>query len=140
MDKKDYVQQVALKSYEASKAEPNSFYKLRSAVEAMNTVPEYVALDRLGYTSLPRKQIDAESERVRQQYPEFVAINEGAVTLKHVRRHVGGKVIASSTGVSPDDPTTWVFSDGSTSRSYRDVLDQAAAVLPTIPELKSTNA
>jgi hypothetical protein len=33
-----------------------------------------------------------------------------------------------------------VFSDGSTSRSYRDVLDQAAAVLPTIPELKSTNA
>ena len=103
----------------------------------MNTVAEYVALDRLGYASLVRKQIDAKCDDVRQQYASLQSLKNLAETLKHVRRHAPrGQLTASSTGILPTDPTTWELNDGSTLRSLRDALDQAFEDCSTIPELK----
>ena len=55
MDLKEYIQQVALASYETFKADPTNYSKLEGAIEAINRVPEQVAHARLGYAAkLPR--------------------------------------------------------------------------------------
>ena len=132
MDAKEFVQHIALKNYEASKADPTDFLKLWNAFESMNVVAEYVALDRLEYGAAPRKKIEATYQAVRKEYPALQSIKEGAEMFKHVRRHDNkGEVTGSSTAISPSDSMTWVYK----SRSLRDILDQAAAVLPSIPEL-----
>lgn len=137
MDAKEFVQRVALESYAASKADPAAFWKLSAALENMNRVPEYIALQRLNYDPLvSRTALAAASGDVRQQYAQLQLVQDATDTLKHGRRHVGGKVVASSTGISPDNADTWVLDDGSTSLNLRDILDSAAAFLPNIPELK----
>jgi hypothetical protein len=136
MDPKAFFENVVLKNYDAYRADPTCFSKLWNAVVSANSVADYVALHRLGYGTLLRKRIDAESERVRQEYPELQSIRERADTLKHVRRHVGQGLTETSTGILARDPTTWHLDDGSTLHSLRDVLDRAVAVLPTIPEIK----
>jgi hypothetical protein len=109
MDAKEFFQEVVLKNYQEATADPASFRKLWNAVVSANTVAEYIALDQLGYAHLTRKQIDEKSEEIRRQYPSLQSLNERAVTLKHVRRHVSGKLIDSSTSISPNDPFTWVL-------------------------------
>jgi hypothetical protein len=101
MDAKAFFQEVVLKNYQESKADQASFQKLWNAVVSMNTVPEYVALDRLRYASLPRKELDQKSDEVRQQYARLKSLNEEAITLKHVRRHISGKLVESSSGIKP---------------------------------------
>jgi hypothetical protein len=132
MDAKEFVEQVALKNYEASKTDPTDFRKLWNAFGAMNSVAEFVAIDRLDYGSASQNEIESKYQAVRKQYPALQSIKEGAEMFKDVRRHIKGEVTASSTAISPSDPTTWVLK----SRSLRDILDQAAAVPPSIPELK----
>jgi hypothetical protein len=133
MDAKAFFQEVVLKNYQESKADQASFQKLWNAVVSMNTVPEYVALDRLRYASLLRKEIDQKSDEVRQQYASLKSLNEGAITLKHVRRHISGKLVESSSGIKLTDPTTWRLNDGTTLHS---LLDQAFADLSASPDLK----
>jgi len=113
MDAREFYKEVVFKNYEESKADPASFRKLWNAVVSMNTVAKYVALDRLSYGSLARNEIDTKSREVRQQHAELQSLKDRAETLKHVRRHVDGRLIESSTGILPTDPTTWELSDGS---------------------------
>lgn len=56
MDTKEFVRDVALKLYQSCKDEPADFSKLFSAVNAMNTVAEQVALERLGYANPTRNR------------------------------------------------------------------------------------
>ena len=74
-----------------------------------------------------------ESERVREQYPEFCPIKDGAEALKHVRlAKRDGEVIYSSTGITPSDPTTRVLDNGQKRLELRDVLDKAASILSSV--------
>ena len=136
MASKEFVEEVVRAHYQACKTDPTNYSKLWSAFQSMNTVAEQVALERFCYGNVTRQELEAKSEDVRQQFPELQPIKEGALMLRHVRRHVRGQVTASSTGISPSDPTTWVLQDGSTVYKLTDILDRAVAVLPTIPEIK----
>jgi hypothetical protein len=77
----------------------------------MNTVPEYLALDRLRYSPVRRDVLDGAAQKIRHHscYPLDVKFCSEA--CKHVRKitdHSGGFTLqASSTGVDPYDPTTW---------------------------------
>ena len=83
MDAKEYIQQVALPSYETFKAYPTNYSK---PIVAINSVPEHVAHSRFDYAEkIPRHDIVVESEKVRQQYPELRLIKDSAEALKHVR-------------------------------------------------------
>ena len=124
---KEFFQEIVTKNYQESTADKASLRKLWNAVVSMNTVAEYVALAHLGYADdLERKDIDAKSSEVRKQYPNLQSLKKLAETLKHVRRHIpSGQLTASSTGIAPMDPTTWVWRDGSTLYNLRDALDRA---------------
>ena len=134
MDAKEYIQQVALATYETFKADPTDYSKLHAAIDAFNAVPEHIAHARLGYAEkLSRSVIHSESERVREQYPEFCPIKDGAEALKHVRlAKRDGEVIYSSTGITPSDPTTRVLDNGQKRLELRDVLDKAASILSSV--------
>jgi hypothetical protein len=133
---REFFTAVVVENYRASKAAPASFAALWNAIVSMNTVAEYVALDRLGYARLTRNDIDRAAETVRAQYSELRDIKICAETLKHVRKHLGQQVIATSTGVDTGDPTTWELQDGSKLHDLRATLERAYVVVSTMPEIK----
>ena len=132
MDAKEFVREVVVPNCEEFKADPTSFRKLWNAVVSMNTVPEWMAFDRVGYTSLKQSEIETAYKDVRKQHPEFGPIKAGTEMLKHVRLLADGKVTVSSTGIQVDDPKTWVLKEGPKSRSLGDILDQARGALSSI--------
>ena len=103
----------------------------------MNTVPEYVALDRLGYDQVPRAKLNEAAKQIRDKYPILNDLKYCAETFKHVRKirdhpklDRGFSTIATSTGVS-DEPPTWRIGQ----YNLVDVLKQAVITLSKLPEL-----
>jgi len=76
----------------------------------MNTVPEFLALHRLGYAlDISREKLDEEAETIRVDL-RLTALQFCANMFKHVRRiprRSSSEFTASSTAVSPDDQGTW---------------------------------
>jgi hypothetical protein len=102
----------------------------------MNTVAEYIALDQLGYPQVSRDTLDERAQQIRARFHELSNLKYCAEALKHVRKikdHHGSEftTIATSTGVSPDDQTTWNIAP----YDLVNVLRKAFAVLQEIPEL-----
>ena len=118
MDAKEFYDTVVIENYKEAMADPTNFRKHWNAAVSMNTVPEYVALHRAGYPELKRPEVDALAETVRNKYPALPELKFHADTLKHVRKHEGGVVTASSTGILPQDPNTWDDLKGAVGRSY----------------------
>jgi hypothetical protein len=136
MDTKKSYESVVLPNYEASKADPGSFQKIWNAIQSVSTLSEYVALERLEYGDVKRKDVDAVTDSVLRMYPDLYLLKDPATTLRHVRRHDGQEVTSSSTGIEPDNPATWVLEDGPSKHNLSDVLDRAMAVFPTVLETK----
>lgn len=135
MDAKQTFNLVA-ENYNEAKADPTNFRKLLNAVVTMNSVAEQLALHQDNYPPLLREQVDQRSADVRSQYPDLKDLKFCADTLKHVRHHDGRWVNASSTGILPEDPATWVITEGSKRYNLVDTLDWTYATLNSIPELK----
>lgn len=132
MDAKEFFQTIVKPNYQESDRNPDDLRLLWNAVVSMNTVAEYVALDRLGYSSsLIRSKITSEADKIRKQFVELDKLNECAVTFKHVRRHKGQVRVATATGVSPDRPSTYRI-DGD---DLRLVLNQAYVAISQFQEL-----
>ena len=73
----------------------------------MNTVPEYLALHRRGYPpDVPRSELRREAQEIRGELSGLEDLQFCADTFKHVRKS-GFGLQASSTGIDPNDPTTW---------------------------------
>jgi hypothetical protein len=136
MDARDFFATVVTENYNQAKADPANFRKLWNALVSMNSVADYLALNQLAYGSVGRRGIDAVAAKIRMKYPALNAVRECADTLKHVRRHVGQQLVASSSGVMSGDPTSYELQDGSTLYDLRAVLDQAFATISSLPEFK----
>jgi hypothetical protein len=137
MDVKQFYEQIALKNYEDSLADPTSYQKLWNAMVSANTIADYLGLERLNYGStLTRQEIDGAVSDVRQAYPDLQSLNDRASTLKHVRRHKGNVLTETSTGVLPHDPTTWHLDDASGSHDLRKDVDQIFSTFRTVSGLK----
>jgi len=117
---KQFYQHVALRNYQDSRADPTSYQKLWNTIISANTIADHLGLEGLKYGStLTGKEIDGAVSDVRQEYPDLESLNKRAATLKHVRRHEGGVFTESSTGILPDDPTTWHLNTASGSHDLR---------------------
>jgi hypothetical protein len=81
---------------------------------------------------VPRKLLDPEAEKVRDELSGFVDLQLCANTLKHVRKISGSgakfELQASSTGLSPDDQSTWYVAG----RDLVAVVHKAFATLEAI--------
>src|SRR5262249_18922501 len=90
----------------------------------MNTVPEYMALDQLGYPhQVSRKQLDSTANQIRNQDQSLIDLKFCAEALKHVRKisdkqkqgsvldvsSTSNPVIVTSTGVSSIARATWTI-------------------------------
>jgi len=104
----------------------------------MNTAPEYVALERLGYREVKRRELDETAKNIRQNHKCLLDLKFCAETFKHVRKLDPPKqaapftTTATSTGISAHDQTTWKIE----SHDPLEVLRQAYATLAAYAELK----
>jgi hypothetical protein len=128
MDANEFFRAVVVENYNEAKADPTNFRKLWNAAVSMNTVPEFLALHRDGYPTLKSWEVDEKAKDVRSEYSDLKEIKSYADRLKHVRKHEGQQLIASSTSVLPQDPNSFV--------DLKDLVDRTFTTLGSIPELK----
>jgi hypothetical protein len=137
MDAREFFENVVKRNYDQFVQSQNDIRLLWNVVLSMNTVPEFLVLDRCKYEPLniPREVLDAEATEIRYELDGFVDLHFCANTLKHVRKIKGRgdkfELTASSTGVLPDDQSTWSLAE----YDLVSVLHKAFATLQAIPEL-----
>jgi hypothetical protein len=139
MNAAEFFKDVAKGNYDEFIRQPSSRRLLWNATVSMNTVAEYVALDRLRYNQVPRKTLDQTAKHFRDGQPILADLKYCAETFKHVRKikyHPSlastFTTIATSTGVSEHDVTTWKIDQ----HDLVQVLDRAFRTLSAFPELK----
>jgi hypothetical protein len=133
---------VVKRNYEQFVDDPDDLRLLWNAVVSMNTVAEYVALDRLGYAQVARKHLDRKAKEVRDKSPILLHLKVCAETLKHVRklrRNVSTAAlttIPSASSLLANQPSTWVIQYQSKRYVLSDILSQAFAAVSVFPEFK----
>jgi hypothetical protein len=137
MNAAEFFREVVESNYLEFNRNPDDVKMLWNAVVSMNTVPEFVALDRLGYAEKSAGELNCAAKAIREREPCLLALKECEETFKHVRkikdRSSGAfTTVASSTGLSAQNPATWKIG----SHDPRAVLQQALAALAALPELK----
>jgi hypothetical protein len=137
MDAAEFFKTVVNPNYEQLIKNPSDVRSLWNAVVSMNTVAEFVALDRLGYAVVSRRELAATTEQIRRSQPSLRDLKYCAETFKHVRKIPFGSgaafsITASSTGLS-SNPDTWQIGD----HDPVAVLHNSFAVLKDFPELKA---
>jgi len=104
MDARAFFHYIVKPNYDEFVRSPNDIRLLWNALVSMNTVAEYLALERLGYPQVGRKVIYLEARKIFR-LSGLAELKYCAETFKHVRKitdHSGGFTLqASSTGVSP---------------------------------------
>jgi hypothetical protein len=138
MDVREFYQTVVEPNYDEFVHSQNDFRLLCNVVLSMNTVPEFLVLHRRGYApDIPLEVLDEEAKQIRK-LDGLMELNFCAIALKHVRkiRKIKGsdakfKSTASSTGILPDDQSTWFVGK----YDLVEVVRKAFATLQAIPEL-----
>jgi chemotaxis regulatin CheY-phosphate phosphatase CheZ len=139
MDAPDFFRDVVKPNYDRFLDDQNQLRRLWNAVVSMNTVAEYVALDRLRYKQVAREQLDQKAKEIRRDNQVLLELKDCAETLKHVRK-LAGKVgtevtsVPSSTGILSNQPTTWVIDYQLRQYVLSDVLRRAFYTLSTFSE------
>ena len=112
MGARERFEKVVAPSYNDFVQSPTEYRFLESALLLMDTVPERLALDRLGYPQVSRKALTLEARKIRGQYNSLKDLHSCANALKHsrtIRDRVDGKfkTTGTSTGIDTADPRTW---------------------------------
>jgi hypothetical protein len=116
----------------------DDFRLLWNAIVSMNTVPEYLALDQLGYAQVSREVLDDTAKQIRDKDQSLIDLKFCAETLKHVRKIPRKQkqgpvtITISSTIASPIDRDTWTIC----SHDLIDVAERAFKALSALPELR----
>jgi hypothetical protein len=117
MDAREFFETVVKPNYYEAKSRPDDFRLIWNAVVSMNTVPEYVALERLNYKR-DRQAVDNESAQIRNAHQPLLNLKICAEALKHARKQQRTKVglyttpstiTVTSTAVNTSEPSTWVI-------------------------------
>jgi hypothetical protein len=141
MDASEFFNTVVKRNYEewtGFTGNQDDFRLLWNAIVSMNTVPEYLALDQLGYAQVSREVLDGTAKQIRDKDKSLIDLKFCAETLKHVRKiprkqKQGSVTITiSSTIASPIDRDTWTIC----SHDLIDVAERAFKALSALPELR----
>jgi len=140
MDAREFFETVVKPNYYEAKSNRDDFRLIWNAIVSMNTVPEYVALERLKYIH-DRQAVDDESVQIRNAHQPLSNLKTCAEALKHARKQQRTKVglyaappaiTVTSTAVNTSQPSTWVIGGD----DLMTLLDQSLQVLMRFPELK----
>jgi hypothetical protein len=135
----EFFRDIVEANYNEARANPNDLRLLINAILSMNTIAEFVALDRIDYTSVDRKQLNEKANDIRNASPALKNLKICAETLKHVRKlpqksNDDFSLIPSSTGLSSYQPSTWVIKSPQMDYDLRGVLDNAFETIKQFPE------
>jgi hypothetical protein len=109
MDAREHFQSVVVPSYTQFKRQ-GDFYSLQNAILSMNTMPEHLGLDRRKYPPIAsRNQRRLWGQAIREDN-DLTDLQSCADVLKHVRSNTDHGTL-SSTGIDPNNPTTWKIGD-----------------------------
>jgi hypothetical protein len=112
VDAREYFQLIVQPNYYEFCVDQNNIRLLWNAIVSMNTVPEYLVIDRLEYRlDVLRGEIERETDKIREDFG-LTDLQYCANTFKHVRKmpsHKSFEINASSTSVDPIDQATWVL-------------------------------
>jgi hypothetical protein len=139
MDAAEFFRDIVKPNHDEFTNNTGDLRLLWNAIVSMNTVVEYVALDRLGYGQVSCVTRGNEARKIRVNSPILLELKYCAETFKHVRkirikkRGGGLSTIATPTGVSSEDQTTWRIA----SHDPVQLLVQAFAALSAFPELNA---
>jgi hypothetical protein len=141
MDASEFFNDVVKPNYEDYCYNQNQLRQLWNAVVSMNTVAEYVALDRLGYKEVGRVELFEKAKEIRKEHPILLDLKVCAETLKHVRKldsrvRTQATATTSSTGLLSTQPASWVIDYGTSQYVLSDVLHRAFSALRNVPEVK----
>jgi hypothetical protein len=119
MDAREHFQNVVVPSYTGFVQSPNDFRLLSTALVHMNTVPEYLAFERAGYpTHFPRNERRRVAEAIRVER-DLKRVETCANVLKHIRNDTKQGTL-SSTGIDPNNTTTWKIGEHDLSQVAHD--------------------
>ena len=113
MDAAEFFRSVVRANYDEFTRNPGDLRSLWNAVVSANTAAEFVALHQLGYPETSRAKLDAVAKSIRDKFTVLSDLKFCAETFKHVRKITDQRssgsftTVASSTGISPMDRTTW---------------------------------
>ena len=132
----DFFQQIIKPNYDEATRTPNSLRLLVNSIISMNTVAEFVALDRLGYVKVSLQELAKEANQIRRQYACLEDLKFCAETLKHVRKlsDSDASVTPSSTAILPLHPSTWFIKTASKTYNLKTVADDAFHTIEMFPE------
>src|SRR5690348_13648413 len=134
MNAQELFQEVVLPNYREFTKRPTDIRLLWNALISMNSVADYLALERLGYRKVSRQTLQDEADDIREQH-DLDDLQLCADTLKHLRKTGGSRgnptVTATSTDVSSDQATWEIYNS-----RLVDVLERAFEKLKDIPELR----
>jgi hypothetical protein len=115
---------------------PNDFRLLESALYSMDTVAERLGLHQLGYAQVSREALYQKAKEIRGQSTSLKNLHSCSNALKHgrsIRDHSDNfMTIAISTGIDPNDSTTWEIGG----HDLVQVAHDGFAVLNSFAELK----
>jgi hypothetical protein len=108
MDAREYFQGTVVPDYNAFVASPTNFRLLRHAILSMNTMPEYLGLDRRNYPpDVSRNQRRRDAQAIREDKDNNLTdLQTCADVLKHVRSNTDQGTL-SSTGIDAKNQATW---------------------------------
>jgi hypothetical protein len=110
MDARERFKKVVVPNYNRFVASPNDFSLLDNLITSMNPMAEYLGLDQRGYPpGISRNERRREAQAIRHR-SELTDVQICADVIKHVRIELerdGVTSTLSSTGIDPNDPTTW---------------------------------
>ena len=136
MDAAEFFRDVVKPNYQESVNNPHSFRSLWNTLVSMNTVAEFVALERIEYAAVSRNKLMESANVLRDQ--SLADLKFCVEALKHVRKIEDNKkldekftILATSTGISPHDQTTWEIGP----YKLTELRQRAFATLTTFPEL-----
>jgi hypothetical protein len=134
MDAREHFQMVVVPNYNEF-VRSGDFHSLGNALLSMNTVADYLGLDRRGYPSrISRNQRRREARTIRE-HSGLTDLQTCADVIRHVRieqERDGVTSTLSSTGIDPNDQTTWNIGK----HNLVKVAHEAFATLKEFPELK----
>jgi hypothetical protein len=132
VDAREHFQYVVVPNYNEFVQSPSEFRLLASTILSMNTVAEYLGLDRRGYPlDVSRNQRRRGAREIRDDL-SLADLQVCADALKHVRINQAKDVTLSSTGIDRNDPATWKIGG----HDLVKVAHHAFATLNSLPELK----
>jgi hypothetical protein len=137
MDACEFFHQIVTPNCNDAMQRPFDLRLAWNAILSLNTMPEFLALHRLGYReNVDRKELDPEAAEIRKQHLSLANLNNEAIKLKHVRRLSGRK---QNEPFSSIDSSTGYSTSESTPPDMRKVIHDAFETIKTFPEFSPTS-